>query len=125
MAASSDFRAALREAGGGLVAALAELLVSRLELVGLETREAMVRLIQAVLLTCLASGLLVLGLGLAFLAAVVAVPPQWRAAAAAGAAILALAAGAMTLLRLRCRLARLPELFAATVEAIKKDKACF
>jgi hypothetical protein len=36
-----------------------------------------------------------------------------------------LAAGAVYLLRLRARLARLPGLFAATAEALAKDKSCF
>lgn len=117
--------AALREAGLGIAAVLADILVSRLELAGLEAREAAVRLAQVVILACLGAGLLVVGAALALLAVILAAPPQWRAATAGGGALLVLAAGAVYLLRLRARLARLPGLFAATAEALAKDKACF
>lgn len=125
MAAASDPIAALREAGSGIAAVLADILVSRFELAGLEAREAAVRLAQVAILACLGAGLLVVGAALVLLAVILAAPPQWRAVTAGGGAALAIATGAVYLLRLRARLARLPGLFAATAEALKKDRACF
>ncbi|MEA4858263.1 MAG: phage holin family protein [Solidesulfovibrio sp.] len=125
MASLPAAMAAFADAFSGISAALADMALSRLELAGLEAREAAVRLVQILLLTCLGCGLLLLGLGLGALAVILAVPPPWRAAAAGGGAALAVAAGAVVLARMRVRLAALSGVFAESLAALKKDRACF
>lgn len=117
--------AELRATGAGVSALVADIVATRLELLGLETGEAVIRLVQAVLLACLAGGLTVVGLGLGAIAVLLAVPPHWRLATAAGGAAVALVAAVVFFLQLRRSLSRAGELFAASIEELKKDKACF
>ncbi|WP_428562961.1 MAG: phage holin family protein [Solidesulfovibrio sp. DCME] len=125
MAPSPGTLAALADAFSGLTAAVADMLLSRLELAGLEAREAAVRLVQVLLLACLGCGLLLLGLGLGLFAVILATPPAWRLAAAGGGAALALLAGLVALVRMRTRLAALSGLFAESLANLKKDRECF
>ena len=125
MAARSGPLAELLEAGSAVVGVLADILATRLELAGIEAREAAVRLAQLCILACLGCGLLLVGLGLAFLAAVLATPPAYRALAAAGGAVVTLGAGAIFLYGVRRRLARAPRLFTESVRELRKDRECF
>ena len=124
----ADAFAALSEltAAAGRLAGLAlDLTVDRLELLGIEAREVKIRCIQLALLAVVGAGLLLFGLGLAVLAVLLAVPPPWRLAAAGGGAVFFLGAAALTLWRLRRRLARMPLPFSQTAEELRKDRSCF
>lgn len=125
MAARSGPLAELLEAGAAVGGVLAGILATRLELAGVEAREAAVRLAQLCILACLGCGLLLLGLGLALLAAVLVTPPPYRALAAACGAALALGAGAIFLCGVRRRLVRAPRLFSESVRELRKDRECF
>ena len=116
---------ALVDAFSGITAALADMLLSRLELASLEAKEAAVRLVQVLLLAGLGCGFLVLSLGLGLFAVILATPPAWRAAVAGGGAALALLVGLVALVRMRTRLVVLSNLFAESVATLKKDKECF
>lgn len=115
----------LTAAAGRLAGLALDMAVDRLELLGIEAREVKIRLVQLVLLAVIGAALLLFGLALAVLALMLALPPAWRVAAAAGGGALFLAAGALSLYRLRRRLARLPLAFSQSVEELKKDRACF
>jgi uncharacterized membrane protein YqjE len=125
VAARSGPLAELLEAGAAVGGVLAGILATRLELAGVEAREAAVRLAQLCILACLGCGLLLLGLGLALLAAVLVTPPPYRALAAACGAALALGAGAIFLCGVRRRLVRAPRLFSESVRELRKDRECF
>jgi uncharacterized membrane protein YqjE len=116
---------AVTEAGRRLIGLVLELLADRLELAGLELREAKIRLLEALGLALIGLALCLLALALAVVAVLLVLPPQWRPAAAAGAAGLCLLLGAWALRGLRRRLARRPLAFAQTIEELKKDRACF
>jgi len=124
----ADLPGALAEAlsGGGRILGLAaDILTDRLELLGLETREVKIRLVQFLILACLGAALLVLGLALAILAVLFATPPELRLAVTAALAGLCLAAGAAAFFSLRRRVARLPLAFSQTIGELKKDRECF
>jgi uncharacterized membrane protein YqjE len=107
---------------GGIAA---QMLQDRLELLGLELREAKIRLVQALLLACVGVVFALLGLLLLVLAGVYALPPEWRLygiALAATASILAGIAVFVTLFRL---LSRKPLAFDQTLNELKKDTTCF
>lgn len=125
MPAKSGPLADLLDAGGTIAAVLADLAAARLELAGIEAREAAVRLAQVVILACLGCGLLAVGVGLALLAAVLFVPPPYRALTAAAGAALTLGAGALFLARVRARLAHAPRLFTESIQEFQKDRECF
>lgn len=117
--------AAVTEAGRRLAGLVVELLADRLELAGLELREAKVRLVQAIVLALCALTLFALALALALVAVLLVLPPDWRPLAAGLAAGVCLLLGAGVLVGLRRRLARRPLAFAQTIEELKKDRACF
>jgi len=117
--------AGLAASGRRLAGLVMELLADRLELAGLELREAKIRLVQYLLLALLGLALLLGGLALIVLAVMLALPPQWRPMAAAAGAAVSLALGGLTLAGLRRRLARRPPAFARTIEELKKDRECF
>ena len=124
----ADTFAALSElmAAAGRMAGLAlDLVVDRLELLGLEAREAKIRLVQLLLLALFGAALFMLGLGLVILALFLVLPPPWRLIVAAGGGGLLLLLGCAALFALRRRLARLPLAFSQSVAEIKKDRACF
>ncbi|EFL50198.1 Protein of unknown function DUF2311, membrane [Solidesulfovibrio fructosivorans JJ]] len=112
-------------AGGRLSGVCLDILADRLELLGLEAREAKVRLAQCLILACAGAALLVVGLGLVGVAVLIAVPPPWRAWVAAGIAFVCLAAGAGAFWRLRRRLSGLPRVFSQTAAELRKDRECF
>lgn len=117
--------AGVSEAARRLLGLAVELVTERLELAGLDLREAEIRLVQALLLALAGLGLLGLGLGLAILAVMLVLPAEWRALAAGGGAAASLIGGWWALAALRRRLARRPLAFAQTIEELKKDRACF
>ncbi len=102
-----------------------DLLANRLELCGLELRQAKIRFLQFVLLACCGAALLVAGLALALVAVLLALPPQWRLPFAGLAAVLCLVSGALALGSLRRRLAKVPLAFSRTAATDDKDRACF
>ena len=124
----ADTFAALSElmAAAGRMAGLAlDIVVDRLELLGLEAREVKVRLVQMLLLAVFGAALFLMGLALAVVALFLALPPQWRLWLAAGGGALLLLVGTCALFVLRRRLARLPLAFSQSVADLKKDRACF
>ncbi len=124
----ADTFAALSEllAASGRMAGLAlDIVVDRLELLGLEAREVKVRLVQLLLLAVFGAALFLMGLALAVVALFLVLPPQARLWLAAGGGALLLLLGACSLLVLRRRLARLPLPFSQSVAELKKDRACF
>ena len=124
----ADTFAALSEltAAAGRMAGLAlDIAVDRLELLGVEAREVKIRLIQLVLLALFGAALVLLGLALAVVAVMLALPPPWRLALAGGLGGLFLVVGTVALCLLRRRLARLPLAFSQSVAELKKDRACF
>jgi len=113
-------------AGVGRLGGLAlDLVADRLALLGVEAREAKIRLVQLLLLACLGTALLLLGLVLVILAVLLATPAQWRWQAAAICAAVCLLAGAGALFSLRRRISRMPLAFTQTIAEIKKDRECF
>lgn len=117
----AELGAAVRRLAGLLVEALAD----RLRLAGLDLRETEVRLVQIVLALLSGLTLLVVGLGLAVVAALLFLPPPWRPVAAGIAAAVCLLTGLAILAAARRRLARRPLAFSRTIEELKKDRACF
>ena len=117
--------AGLSEAGRRLVGLVLALVADRLELAGLELREAEIRLVQAVVLALSGLALLALAFGLAILCAMLVLPEPWRPWAAGLLAGICLVLGWCALAGLRRRLSRRPLAFAQTVEELKKDRACF
>jgi uncharacterized membrane protein YqjE len=100
--------AAVTEAGRRLAGLALELLADRLELAGLELREAKLRLVQALVLALCAMMLLALALALAVVTVLLVLPPPWRPLAAGLGAGCCLLLGAGVLIGLRRRLARRP-----------------
>jgi uncharacterized membrane protein YqjE len=117
--------AELGAAGRRLAGLAVDLLTDRLELAGLELREAELRLVQGLIVALWGLVLLVAGLALAILAALLFLPPPWRPTAAALAAGLCLVLGGAALIGARRRLARRPLAFSRTIEELNKDRACF
>jgi len=117
----SGFSGAAGQFGG----IAAQMLQDRLELLGLELREAKIHLVQALLLACMGVVFSLLGLLLLVLTGVYLLAPEWRVyglAAAAAASIVAGIAVFIVLLRL---LARKPLAFDQSLNELKKDTTCF
>ena len=114
----------LTDAAGRIGESAAGLLADRLELLALETREAKIRLLQLVILTCFGVVFTLLGCVLLIIAALYTLPPEWRLYGAWGAAAVTLLAGLTAMLMLRSRL-KAPLAYAQTVAELKKDAACF
>ena len=112
-------------AAGHLGGIAAQVLQDRLELLGLELREAKIRAVQALLLACMAVVFSLLGLLLLVLTGVYALPPQWRLYGLFAAATVSLLAGAAVFLVLRRCLTQQPLAFEQSTIELKKDTACF
>lgn len=112
--------AAERLGGGGV-----DMVADRLELAVLELREAKIRLVQVLLLACLGTALLIVGLVLAILAALYVLPPEWRPRALAIMAGLGILGALAAFLALRRRLTTRNMAFAQSLAELRKDKACF
>jgi len=102
-----------------------QILQDRLELLGLELREAKIRFVQALLLVCMFVVFFLLGLLLLVLAGVYVLPPEWRLCGIIVAAAASLLAGAVLFIALRRRLERKPLAFDQSLDELKKDTACF
>lgn len=111
--------------GGRVLGLAADILADRLELLGLEAREVKIRCIQLLILTCLGAALLVIGLALAVLAVLLAVPPGWRLPVATAGSGVCLLVAVAALWSIRSRVARLPVAFTQTIHELKKDRECF
>ena len=100
-------------------------LEDRLELLALEAQEAKIRLAQIVLLVCAGSVFTVFGIVLLMCAVIYLMPPEWRLYGLFGSAAVSILLGVLALILLGrvFRTATTP--FAATVQEIKKDVACF
>jgi len=107
---------------GGMAALM---LQDRLELLGLELREAKIRFIQALLLACIGVVFTLLGLVLAVLAILYVLPLEWRLYGVLLAAALSLLAGVVVFMVLRRRLVQQPLAFHQSVNELQKDSACF
>jgi len=125
MAGLTSLFSGLFEALGSLGSTGTGMFGDRLELAGLELREAKIRLVQFLILCLAGTGLSLLGLILLALAVVYALPPQWRLPALAALGAASLLAGLAAFLALRSRIRRAPPAFAQTLEELRKDKACF
>ena len=101
------------------------MLGDRLELAALELREAKIRFIQAIILVCAGTALCFLGLVLLILAAMLALPPEWRLYGLGAIAGLSLLTGLAAFLSLRRRISRRNLVFAQSLAELEKDKACF
>ncbi len=115
----------LAGSAGRLGGQAAGLLKDRLELLALELREDKIRLTQALILALAGVGLLGLGVVLLGCAAVLALPPEWRAPALALLGVAALVIGAVALAGVRRRLSARQALFAQSIAELKKDAECF
>ena len=102
-----------------------QILQDRLELLALEVREAKIRFIQALLLTCMAVVFSLLGLLLLVMVFVYAMPPEWRFYALALVAAVSMTAGTAVFMILLRRLQRKPLAFDQSLAELKKDTKCF
>lgn len=102
-----------------------QILQDRLELLSLELREAKIRFVQVLLLSCIGVSFFMLGLLLLALAGVYALPPEWRFYGLAAAAAVSILAGALVLMMMRRRLKRKQLAFDQSLAELKKDTACF
>jgi uncharacterized membrane protein YqjE len=107
---------------GGIAA---QILQDRLELLGLELREAKIHFVQAFLLACMGVVFSLLGILLLVLAAMYFLAPEWRLYGLAVAAAASLLAGVAAFIVLRRRLERKPPAFDQSLAELKKDIACF
>ena len=112
-------------AAGRLGGVASQILQDRLELLALELREAKIRFIQALLLACMGTVLLILGLLLLVVAGIYALAPEWRLYALTGAAAAGMLSGSIVLIVLRRRLGRKNPAFEQSLDELKKDTACF
>ena len=109
----------------GAAGRASQILQDRLELLALELREAKIRFVQALLLTCMAVVFSLLGLLLLVLAGLYVLPPEWRFWGLVVTATVSTLAG-ITLFIVLCRhLGRKPLAFAQSLAELKKDTACF
>lgn len=107
---------------GGMAALM---LQDRLELLGLELREAKIRFIQAFILACIGVVFTLLGLLLAVLALIYVLPLEWRLYGVLLAATISLLAGALVFMVLRRRLVQQPLAFHQSLTELQKDSTCF
>jgi uncharacterized membrane protein YqjE len=103
----------------------AQILEDRLELLALELREAKIRFVQALLLTCLGVVFSLLGILLLVLTGVYLLPPELRLYGLAVAAVVSMLAGLITFILLRRRLERKQLAFDQSLAELKKDMTCF
>jgi uncharacterized membrane protein YqjE len=125
MAGLPSFVTELFGVAGRLGGAGLDMLGDRLELAALELREANIRFIQALILACAGTILCLFGLGLLILAAVFALPLEWRLLGIGVMAGLSLLGGLAAFLSLRRRISERPLTFAQSLAELEKDKTCF
>ena len=110
---------------GRLSGVAAQILGDRLELLGLEVREAKIRLVQALLLACIGVVFSLFGLILLVLAGVYILPLEWRMYGLVAAATVGLLAGAAAFIALSRHLGRKSLAFDQSIAELKKDIICF
>jgi uncharacterized membrane protein YqjE len=110
---------------GRVVAALAQTLRDRIELLGLELREDKTRLVQILILACCGVVFALLGLILGILTILALLPAEWREVGMGVLAGACLVAAVWAFVGLRHRLAGRGHMFAQTLAELEKDKACF
>jgi uncharacterized membrane protein YqjE len=103
----------------------AQVLQDRLELLGLELREAKIRFVQALLLACIGVVFTLLGLLLLVLAILYVLPLEWRLYGLLAAAMISMLAGTVVFIALRRRLVRKPLAFHQSLTELQKDTSCF
>lgn len=103
----------------------AQLLMDRLNLLGLELREAKIRLVQAWLLACIGVVFSLLGLLLLALVGVYALPIELRIYGLVGTAIASMLAGVVVFIALSRHLGQRPLAFDQSIAELKKDTTCF
>ncbi|MFH2065021.1 MAG: phage holin family protein [Pseudomonadota bacterium] len=103
----------------------AQILEDRLELLSLEMREAKIRFVQALLLTCIGVVLSLLGILLLVLTGVYLLPPELRLYGLTVAAVVSMLAGLIAFIMLRRHLERKPLAFEQSLAELKKDTTCF
>ena len=107
---------------GGMAA---QVLQDRLELLGLERREAKIRFVQALLLACIGVVFALAGLLLLVLAIVYVLPLEWRLYGLLAAAMSSMLAGMVVFIALRRRLVQNPLAFHQSLTELQKDTSCF
>ncbi len=117
----SEFTGAAGRIGG----VTAQILQDRVELLGLELREAKIRFVQALLLACMGVVFALFGLVLLVLAVIFVLPPEWRIYGLAIAAAASLLAGTVVFIVLHRHLARKPLAFDQSLAELRKDLSCF
>ncbi len=115
----------ISDTAGRLGGISVQILQDRLELLALELREAKIRFIQALLLTCIGVVFFLLGLLLLVLAGLYVLPPEWRLYGLAGAALASLLTGTTVFVVLCRHLGRKPLAFDQSLAELKKDTTCF
>ncbi len=116
---------ALGDAAGKIGEIGTGFLEDRVELLALEAQEAKIRLVQILLLACTGSICTVAGLVALCCAFIYALPPPWRLYGLLACGAMGLVLGLLALMSLRRLVRTAPMPFAATVEELKKDVACF
>ena len=102
-----------------------QMLQDRLELLGLELREAKIRLVQALFLACVGVVFSLLGLLLLVMAGLLVLPFEWRLYGLIVSAIASIVAGAAVFIALRRHLVQKPLAFEQSLTELKKDTTCF
>ncbi len=102
-----------------------QIIQDRLELLALELREAKIRFIQALLLTCLALVFSLLGLLLLVITGLYLMPPEWRIYGLAIATAVSMLTGWAIFVLLCRHLSRKPLAFDQSLTELKKDTTCF
>lgn len=113
------------EASERLGGITSQILQDRLELLALELREAKIRFVQALILTCIGVVFFLLGLVLSVLVGVYVLPVQFRLYGLIAAAIASMLAGSTGFIILGRRLRRKPLAFDHSLAELKKDATCF
>jgi len=102
-----------------------KILEDRLELLSLEMREAKIRFVQALLLTCMGVVFSLLGILLLVLTILYLLPPELRLYGLTVSAVVSMFAALLTFILLRRHLERKPLAFDQSVAELKKDTTCF
>lgn len=102
-----------------------QILEDRLELLSLEMREAKIRFVQALLLTCLGVVFSLLGILLLVLTILYLLPPELRLYGLTIAALVSMFAAMVIFILLRRHLERKPLAFDQSLSELKKDTTCF
>jgi len=113
------------EASEKLGGIASQILQDRLELLALELREAKIRFVQALILTCIGVVFFLLGLVLSVLLGLYVLPVQFRLYGLIAATVFSILAGSAGFIILGRRLKRKPLAFDHSLAELKKDATCF